>query len=314
MSTVPEEEDAAGTAAAAAAQAARESSVPPQDEEEERLFLELPPRTSRSPRNSLGGGGGGGGHHCYPGGGGGYNGDSSSRNNSGCSVGSNASSTISWSSLQALRLAAAKARSSSLPHHGSIGGGGQEEAEMQAAVYEYSLVLAGGEVPVGLMSSAGGSSKSSRGTTPPTSASNKEHGGGVGEKLQLKLPQNVSLFYFLWVGDPPIQDCKLMGENPLLQPAVDDYHSLSASPTPDHILCSKKGELLFGRALLPRGGSRVTSLFALDSFSFPSIEVKVLIDVCKRGKTSLMTTSRVFSPAERVLETVPKLSVVVFVR
>ena len=91
-----------------------------------------------------------------------------------------------------------------------------------------------------------------------------------------------------------------MGENPLLQPAVDDYHSLSASPTPDHILCSKKGELLCTIArLLPRGGSRVTSLFALDSFSFPSIEVKVLIDVCKRGKTSLMTTSRVFPPLKK---------------
>ncbi len=54
-----------------------------------------------------------------------------------------------------------------------------------------------------------------------------------------------------------------MGENPLLQPAVDDYHSLSASPTPDHILCSKKGELLcWSRAVASRWFSSDVSFCA----------------------------------------------------
>ena len=85
------------------------------DDSELDLFpggLELPPL--RSPRGSI--------HSLY----GGSN--CSSRRNSNCSQGSNAS-TISWSSLQALRLAAVRARSTSLPQ------------TQQNSVYEYSLLL-----------------------------------------------------------------------------------------------------------------------------------------------------------------------------
>ncbi len=178
------------------------------EDEDERFFLELP-RMFRSPRNSLTGGclgvGGGLTGICGGGGGNGSGGggaDSSSRNNSGCSVGSNASSTISWSSLQALRLAAAKARSTSLPHHGcyagpvgsSGGNSGDEEAEMQAAVYEYSMVLAGTDVSTiargGGGGGGGGSGGASRGATPPTSA----------DRFVLRFP-NVSL------SAPPLSSC-----------------------------------------------------------------------------------------------------------
>lgn len=99
------EEDAATDLSAAS------SAAGTTNEDEVDLFpggLDIP---RRSPRNSL---------HSL------YGSAASSRRNSNCSVGSN-SSDLSWSSLQQLRLmAAARARSTSLP---------------QNAVYEYSLML-----------------------------------------------------------------------------------------------------------------------------------------------------------------------------
>ena len=78
--------------------------------------LELPPL--RSPRGSI---------HSL------YGSNNSSRRNSNCSQGSG-SSTLSWSSLQALRLAAARARSTSLPHAAAA------TADATACL-EYSLFL-----------------------------------------------------------------------------------------------------------------------------------------------------------------------------
>ncbi len=197
--------------------------------DDERPLLELPSRHCRSPRGSLSGAAGiaiasssGGG------------GDDSSRNNSGCSVGSNASSTISWSSLQALRLAAAKARSTSLPHHVS-------GAHDDMSIYEYSLVLAasgGGSLENGASPSPSSSSRArssptppSRGSTPPT---------------QLRLPtvnvirqrhHNYMLHIYFKI------ECLQSGV--MLSDTISESRSMSASPTAADFI--RKGE----RTLLP---------------------------------------------------------------
>jgi len=133
------------------------------EEEEDRFLLEAPrsPRGS-SPRGTPRGSPRGSLHSI--GGGGNSRSNSPSRNNSGCSGGSGASA-ISWASLQALRLVAARARSAShdegAPGGSNTGGGTgtpsgaavggvaststsialNDDHHRQQAVYEYSLML-----------------------------------------------------------------------------------------------------------------------------------------------------------------------------